>query len=439
MRASAEVRTITLREAIAYARAHQPSLQAARARVEIAREQAQLPRAAWSPKLAAAAEVLLGTNNNTTASYGGSLGFVVPRIGGTPANAPVTWAPAPSTLAGVGLQQEVYDFGRLSAQAAALDLFARAAEEDAQLADLDLALYIEECFYAVAGAHAVLRAADAAVQRATAHRDLAQAGVTAKLRPPIELTRAEADLARFDVERVRARGALTSAQGVLAAAIGAPDPALDAGTDDLATPTPPDLDAAIRELEQREPALRSAEYALHAQRELTKAIEAERRPDVTFNAGVTGRAGGAEVMANPTPYGKGWLPDVPNWDVMLLATWPLFDRTIDVRADTSRRVAQARAADLAAARERLRGKAAQAFVDVQVADQALPALQRSLDAARANQDQVDARFKVGMATAVEVADAEALLADAEIQLAIGQFQLSRARARFARVTAEAVR
>ena len=73
---------------------------------------------------------------------------------------------------------------------------------------------------------------------------------------------------------------------------------------------------------------------------------------------------------------------------------------------------------------------------VALAQSAVPALQRSLDAARANEGQVDARFKAGLATAVELADAEALLTDADIQLAIGTFQLSRARAVLARATAE---
>jgi outer membrane protein TolC len=431
------IRTISLREAIAFARAHQPSLQAAQERVAVAREHAQLPRAAWSPRVAAGVELLGGTNNNTTASYA-SLGFV-PRIGGTPANAPASWKPYPSTLAGIGVLQEVYDFGRLSAQAAALDLFARAAEEDAQLADLDLELYVEESFYAVAGAHAVLEASDAAVQRAKTHRDLAKAGVDAKLRPPIELTRAEADLARFEVERVRAQGALTAAQAVLAAAIGAPDLAIDAGADDVVFPAFPALDAAVHDLDRREPSLRAANDVLHAQEEQTRAIEAELRPDVSFVAGVTGRAGGAPVATNPTPAGGGWIPDVPNWDALIVLTWPLFDRTVDVRAETSRRLERVRAAELAAERERLRGRAAQVYVDLDVAAQALPALQRAVDAARANQDQADARFKSGLATAVEVADAEALLADAEIQLAIGRFQLARSRARLARVIAEGMR
>jgi len=436
--ARADVRAMTLREAIAFARVHQPSLQAARARAAVAREQAQLPRAAWDPRLGASAQLLIGTNNNTTASYGGPLEFVVPRIGGTPANAPVDWTPYASTLAGLGLEQEVYDFGRLGAQASAFDYFAEAAEQDAQLADLDLVLYVEESFYAVAGAHAVLAASEAAVQRSTVHRDLAKAGVTASLRPPIEQTRAEADLARFEVDRVRAEGALAASEAALAAAIGAPETAIDAGPDDVGYSSVGGLDDVVKDVEARDPRLRAADDLLRGQHQVTRSIEHELMPDLSFNAGFTGRAGGAPVATNATPTGDGWLPDVPNWDAMLVLNIPLFDRTVDVRAETSRRLEQVRAQELAAARVQLRGAAAQAFSDLQVAQSAVPALQRSLDAARANEAQADARFKAGLATAVELADAEALLTDADIQLAVGNFQLARARARLARVIVETV-
>jgi outer membrane protein len=431
------IRTMTLREAIAHARQHHPSLAAARGRVEVARGQARLPRATRSPKIVTAAEVLVGTNNNTTASLG-SLAFV-PRIGGTPANAPIEWKPEPSTLVGVGVYQNVYDFGRVSAQADVLDLFVRAAEADSEFAELDLTLYIQESFYAVAGARAVLRASEAAVRRATSHRDLAKAGVDAKLRPPIELTRSEADLARFEVDRIRAQGALTTAQAILAAAIGAPEPAIDAGVDDVTYPTFPALDVTVRDLDRKDPFLRAAIHVLHGQRQLTRAIEIELRPDLLFVAGATGRAGGAEVAANATPTGGGWLPVVPNWNAMLVLVWPVFDRTITARAEVSRRIERVRAAEVDVARERLRGRAAEVYTDLDVAQRTLPALDRAVGAARANQDQADARFRGGLATIVELADAEALLTGAEIQLAIGQFRFARARARLARVIAEGVR
>jgi len=431
-------RAITLREAISYARIHQPSLVAARARVAVARGQAQLPRAARSPKVTAGAELLVGTNNNTTASYGGPLGFDVPRIGGTPANASASLSPEPSTFAGIGVRQEVYDFGRLSAQADALDLFARATEEDAQSADLDLVLFVEESFYAVQGARSVHQAADAAVKRAQEHRNFANANVTAQLRPPIELTRAEADLARRQAELVHADGALRAAQQVLAAAIGATEPALDAGADDMTYVAPVAIGSALGDLDRREPSVRAAIDSLHGQHALTRAIEAELHPDLSLSAGVTGRAGGSPVATNPTPAGAGWLPDVPNWNAMVVLSWPLLDRTVDVRAEVSRRLEQVRAADVDAQREHLRAAVGQAYEELDVSTQALPALQRAVDAATANQAQADARFNKGLGTSVELADAEALLTDTQIDLAVGQFQRARARARLARVIAEVV-
>jgi outer membrane protein TolC len=432
--ASAQPRAITLREAIGYARLHQPSLAEARARAEVARGEAAVPRAARAPKITAGAELLAGTNNNTTASYGGPLGFDVPRIGGTPANAKTSLSPEPSTLAGVGVRQEIYDFGRISAQSEALDLFARAAEEDAHAADLDLVLFVEQSFYAVQGAHAVQRAADAAVKRATEHRDYAKANVAAALRPPIDLTRAEADLARREADAVRAEGSLRVAQQVLAAAIGATEPALDAGADDVAYAPPPTID--LRELDQRIPSLRAAIDALRGQQALTHAIEAQLRPDLSLSASLTGRAGGSEVATNPTPTGAGWLPSVPNWDALVVISWPLFDRTVSARAEVSRRIERVRAAEVDAQREQLRAQIAEATEELGVAEKALPALQRAVDAATANLDQANARFGKGLGTAVELADAEALLTDSQIQLAVGQFQRARARARLARVIAE---
>jgi outer membrane protein TolC len=88
----------------------------------------------------------------------------------------------------------------------------------------------------------------------------------------------------------------------------------------------------------------------------------------------------------------------------------------------------AREAQLAAVR--------QAYVRVEAARSALVALQNGVVAARANYDQADARFRAGIGTAVELADAEAVRTDADIQLAIGRFEVARTRAALGRLIAE---
>ncbi len=97
-----------------------------------------------------------------------------------------------------------------------------------------------------------------------------------------------------------------------------------------------------------------------------------------------------------------------------------------------------REAELATVSQELRTTAERAYVELDVARAALPALQRAFEAAQANHAQAEARFDGGLGTAVELSDAEALLTDAQIQIAVGQFQLSRARARIARVLAESI-
>ena len=77
-----------------------------------------------------------------------------------------------------------------------------------------------------------------------------------------------------------------------------------------------------------------------------------------------------------------------------------------------------------------------AYVGAQVAKASLASLVRAVEAAVANYAQAEARFKAGMGTALELADAEYLRTDAEIQLAGGKFELSRARAVLGKLLAE---
>jgi outer membrane protein TolC len=63
-------------------------------------------------------------------------------------------------------------------------------------------------------------------------------------------------------------------------------------------------------------------------------------------------------------------------------------------------------------------------------------LARAVEAAQANYAQAEARFKAGLGTSLELADAEAVRTDAEIQLAVGRYDALRARAFLARLFAE---
>jgi outer membrane protein len=432
-------RRLTLAEALAYARDHQPAVRAALARVEERRASAEVPRAQWRPQAGLTAQLLEGTANNTTASYLGTSAVDIPRIGGTPSQtwASSGWKPFASTFAAAGASQEIFDFGRIAAESAAADAQVVVAQRSAEATWLDIELGVEEAFFAVNAAKAVLQASQDAYQRATVHRDFAAAGVRSGLHSPIELTRAEADLTRFDTGRIRAVGGLVSAQAVLAAAVGSPDLLLDTSDVPVTAADLPALVDALTRAEAHDPALAETIATLRAQEQQTRAIGAGLRPNLRLSATFSGRAGGAEPSSNrPVPEGDGYLPNVPNWDAGLVLSWPLFDPTVTARQKASATAEEALRAQRDLARQQLRASVQETYGSVEVARQTLPALQHALDAARANYAQADARFKAGLGTSVELADAETLRTDAEIQLALGVFDLARARAAFGRSIAE---
>lgn len=433
------LRAMTLDDAIAFARAHQPEVRVAMARVAAQREQANVPRSQWLPVAGATAQIFALTANNTTGTYVSPGSFMdIPRIGGTRSTATGTFAPDASTIAAVGFNQEVFDFGRIAAETAAADALVSVEEERARSATLDITFGVEEAYFAVLAAKAVVKASEEAVDRSRAHRDLAKAGVDAGLRSPIDLTRAEADLARFDIGAIRARGGLTVARATLAATVGVDDAALDTTEASPAdAPEMPPLETALGQAEARHPRVREAMANVRAEEERTRAIGARRRPDLGLTGTFSGRAGGAQPSGNGTPAdGSGFVPNVPNWDVGLVLSWAFLDPTASAQKNASAAREEVRRSELGAIRHEQAARVRIAYASVESSRTALPGFQRALVASHANYAQAEARFRSGMGTSIELADAESVRTSAEIELALGRFQLARARAAFGRAIAE---
>ena len=427
---------MTLAEALEYAKAHQPAIIAARARVVAAQADAQISRAQWLPSAALGAQLLAGTSNNTTTSYVAMYGIDVPRIGGTSVTASGKLTPYASTLAGVGLHQEVFDFGRIAAQSAALDSLVSVEQRSGEAESFNIAYGVEEAFFAVRAARAVVQASEQAYARTLVHRDMASAKVTAGLRPTIELTRAAADLARFDVGKIRARGGLMAAQSAFAAAVGVPELQLDAAGEAPPVSDLPSIADVVARAGRQNPLLLQSMAQLDAQQALTRSVGALLLPNFALTASLTGREGGASPASGGPASHDGLVPDVPNWDVGLVLRWPLYDPIVLARRDSSAAREQVAKAEVDVVKQNQTAAVEQAYVQITVSEAALSALIKSVEAARANYEQADARFKGGLGTIVELTDAEAVRVDAEIELALGHFTLAQARAALARLVAE---
>lgn len=429
------LRTMTLDDALAYARTHQLAFTAAKQRIEAGTKDAEAVSAQWLPRLGAFVQLVGATANNSTTTLLGNAAVDIPRVGGTKVSSTMDMQPYASTAVAVGIRQELYDFGRIAAERSAVETLVEVERQRTRGLGLDVTFTVSQAYYAVLAAHAVADASRAAFERASQHRDLARANVQSGMRPPIELTRAEADTARYEAGTMRADAALHVARGVLAATIGAPDIEVDVAPAAGEPNALPSLDALLVRAGDA-PLVKELRARLDAQRAETSRLEAQTRPNLFATAALSSRAGGSPPSAGPVPTGDGWLPVVPNYDVGIVLSWPLVEPTFSRRADASRAREGAFGAEAELAMRNQRALIANAWREADVAMRSLGALVHAADAARANYEQAEQRFKVGLGTSTELADAQAVRADADIQLAVGRFQMARTRAVLARAIAE---
>ena len=426
---------MALDDARAFARSHHLRLVAARQRLLAAQRDADVPGAQWLPRLGAMAQIAGSTANNSTTTLLGTSAVDLPRIGGTKIEDNPGLRPYPSTAAALGVRQELYDFGRIAAERNAAVLAGEVERFRVANQALDVDFGVEQSFFAVLASVSIEEASRGAYDRATQHRDLARANVQSGLRPPIELTRADADVARYEAGMMRARASVHVARSVFAVAVGADDIEIDAaGSPAEASPLP--TLSTVLGMAASSPSVLEGRARAEAQRGATTALLAQTRPNLLATASVSGRAGGAPPSSGPVPYGEGWVPLVPNYDLGVVITWPILEPIWDRRAEASRAREQAYAFEADALLKNQRGLISAAYQDAAVSQQTLGALQRGADAARANYDQADNRFRVGLGTSTELADAQALRTEADIQLAIGRFQMARTRAALERAVAE---
>jgi outer membrane protein len=410
--------------------------------VEEGKAATSIPKNRWLPIAGADLEAYAATVNNTSAlALPGGPGVDLPRLGGVAydptlnAGSAAAWQPYASTLAAVGVQQQLFDFGRTAALIASADAALAADRHDLELRTLDVKFGATVAFMAVLAAHQIQTAAASAVKRAQAQRDQAAALVRAQLRSRIFLDRAQAELSRFQVSALRAESGLIVAQSSLARVVGYERPLLDA-TGSPPTPTVlPRAERVIASAAENDPDLKALEARIAEQRQTARATGNLTNPLIYASGTVSLRSGGASAPGVAAPSLDGFLPQTPNWDVGVVASWPFLDPVVSARARTERQHVGVLEAQLAEAKLAVVAAAQDAWAQSDEAERAIPELEQAFASAQQNYDQASVRFTQGLGTTVEIADAETLLTNAEVELAEGQFAFQRSRARVERVMA----
>lgn len=380
-------------------RAADASADAARARVDIAR----------SPQVPTAA--LEATHSESTANFVARPGSVPKSFAATGS----TFSPEPFGFwqAGATGRWTFADFGRTSAAVDAADQAAQAATADAQSVRRQVWLQVMSAYQQVLTAEAAVVTAKETREQSLQRRELAKSRVEARVRPPLDLARAESDLASAEVAVLRGEEQVRAARIALAVAIGltqavagplAPLALADAELDDAQLQSAEALDKWTDRAAAERPELAALELRRRAAQAELAAVQRTANPSLYLGASAT--LAGTELSAMALNLG---LTAGVSWPMS--GMWLARPQIAEVRA-------RLRALDGQAETLRLgvRGELDAARTAIAQARKRRPALVTLQQFADQAYQHAQARYTAGASTMTEVIDAAAAVSQARLQL-----------------------
>lgn len=413
---------LTLGEAMNRAVAHYPAVQASIARLNAARAGIGLSKTSYLPN----ANVLWQSNRSTYNNITGLLlsQSVLPSLSG-----PVLANTSGRTFWGSGggalLSWQPFDFGLRAANVNIARAAAQSANFQLQLTNLDVSAAAADAFLAVVVAQSTRVAAEADVDRRETFANAVHVLVDNQLRPGVEGSRADAELAAARTQFLRAQQAEQNTRIALAEAMGAPGESIQIDPGPLVAALPPST--GTRAPLANHPSVELAMSAIEDSRTREHALERSYFPTFNLQSAVAGRGSGAQPSGTILQGTNGLVPDRFNFAVGLTASFPVFDYF------SLRFRKQIEAANQEAARAEYDRTIQHLSSDVQRAQTALEAALHIADntsvelrSAQMTEAQAEARYRASLANAVEVAEAQRLLVQAQTDEAVAKISVWRA-------------
>jgi outer membrane protein len=412
---------LTLNDAIQLALKNYPAIKESRARAQAAAEGIGVAQTAYLPRL----DLIWQENRATTNNVFGLLlpQSVVPTISGpvlgTRSFGDSVWGSA----AGALLSWEAVDFGQRRAGVEVARAQTSLAKNQTALTELDVASAAADAFLTVLAAEESVGAARANVDRLQIFANTVRTLVQNQLRPGAEQSRAEAELAVANNQVSQAVQIAEIARATLADAVGGAGTSFDLTPGSLAAVPqvaiePADLKA--------HPAARAGQAALDVVRARQRTLDRAYYPHITLQSAFAGRGTGAEAPGVPSVGNGLWL-QVPNWAVGASVSFPAFDIfSINARKRVELQNVLAESAHYDRTIQALTTQEAKAraLMKAAVAIAANTPIERQ--AATTGESQARARYQNGLASVIEVAEAQRLLAQAEADDAVARLAVWRA-------------
>ncbi len=420
--AAAQPVPLNLNQAVQGALARYPSVKSSLEQVRAASAGINLARTSYLPRADFVGQVNRATHNNV---FGQLLPqSVIPSITG-----PVlgtnslnnVWGSAVGAL----VSWEPFDFGLRHANVEISKAARERASQELVVTKLQVATASADAFLTIAAAQQTVIAARAGAERARVFDQVIETLVKNELRPGADASRSRAELALAQNQQIQAEQTRDVARAALAALLGVAQEsiAIEPGPllrlpESLEIPVVPAphhplalaSDAAVTEVAARVKALDRSYYP----RVYLQGASFARGTGI----GPDGRTGGAA---------SGLAPNTQNWALGASVTFPAFDWfAIRARKDVEVHNERSAAATYEQTLRDVDGQVARARAVLEGARRIAQNTPVLLQASRDAQAQATARYRAGLATIAEVAEAQRLLTQSEIDNSLAQLGVWRA-------------
>jgi outer membrane protein len=413
---------LSLANALALAQQKYPAIKAALEQQSAAKDQIGVAKTAYLPRV----DILWQTNRATDNNRTGLMlpQAVLPSISGPVAvDAPgkSAWSSAGGTL----VNWQPFDFGKRAGRVDVAERGAVAAASATDLTRLGITARTAIAYLDAAAAHELVAVARANVSRMQTFANSIHVLVDNKLRPGVDASQADAQLAIARTQLIQAQTQEKIRLAALADLLELPTQQVEIDpTNVLAVPPVADPEATAI---NAHPAIRQEAALVAGQTAQLHVLNRSYVPVFVLLGSISGRGTGLDSQGNFLGGTSGLAPTTLNWAGAIQVTFPTFD-FFGIRQQRKVEAANLRAEQMRYQQtlDDLSSQVDQAQAALDGARQVAQNTPVEVAAAQQSEQQQRTRFESNLATVVDVAVAEAVLTQAESDDAIARLNVWRA-------------
>ncbi len=419
----------TLKGAVEYAEQYYPQMLKGQSEVRAAKTNVTIQKMnEYLPDGLVQYQEILASHNKLTQVFFGSPVF--PAISGPATGSSESMQPVFFAAGGVSVDWAPLDFGLHKARITLAKTLADQVRKNYASTSLDVALTAANAYLDAVIALEQVKAAELNLQSFQQFHQVVHAQVEASLKPGADESLALAQLANAKNNLIRARLSRDLSFANLANAIGLGGKRIDIDSTGIAQQNEPANIQKGQAIFEQVPILQASNAALLAAMAQKKVLDKEYYPVFHFLGGVNVRGSGL----SPTVAGQrqssnvsGVLPTVPNYQIAMIINWNFLDiiRLHQEKKVQLERIYQQQQ-DYNLILQNLRTEDMQARDRVQAALDLAANMPIQVQAAVIATQQAEARYKTGLGSVAQVAQANETLAQSRVQEAIAKVGVWRA-------------